>query len=768
MKTIRCKFICLFILSFVCIEIFGEENLYDVLGVRKTATQKEIKQAYKNQAMEWHPDKNKDPMAADKFTKINEAYETLGDPERRSQYDKFGYTSAKDHRQQSRGSPFGDPFHGDPFEGFFHNFHNFKFNFGGSGFTDSFIEKNEINMRVYETKIVPESHQKPYILYAYAEFCYECVNLEPVLERLFKEFESVGIGMGTFHAGRVQRLAVELKISRVPRIVAVINGRTSDFRGHVTLHNLRQFVRNLFPKTLIQPLNDEKLDKFLDGWEDNHMRGVFFSPKEEISAMYLAPAFYYKSFVTFGHVNTNADDVYKTLKRFNLHSGHKSLLMFNEDAQSPVASLSMQQISRSTIDEVIEANKFLLLPRISSQSYFEELCPAEVKAKRKKLCIVLISKKAEESERKKFRRYLRKSMFLNNERVRFTYIYEETQSNVIQTLNKNEDTENKKTMKNVVIIWRVERNHLSYEWLKNALTKEEDIYNLREELEGRVQQLLNSDQSLAFKTILPDFHNEHSLHLFIRILHRFHNWGERVLIFVTSMDPITVLTVFMAFAMMFGIGYFMSAMAAIEEEQLREKQPRQYKPRPPSRTPDQKRVNLYELTPDSYDTLVLNSEAGLTMVVLINDESGSKLLSKFKDIVLPLTRYSGLSFSFLRLESYIGWYQHLLEDSVGHKVRMENININNCIGTVLALNGIRKYYYIYQPKKARKWIRQNNKNVPSAIGMFDSDENSDSDQDSRVILVEELLDGLLDWFDKVFDGSQRKIRITAWPDLRAV
>lgn len=64
-----------------------------------------------------------------------------------------------------------------------------------------------------------------------------------------------------------------------------------------------------------------------------------------------------------------------------------------------------------------------------------------------RLCIVLISKKAEESERKKFRRYLRKSMFLNNERVRFTYIYEETQSNVIQTLNKNEDTENKKTMK---------------------------------------------------------------------------------------------------------------------------------------------------------------------------------------------------------------------------------------------------------------------------------------------------------------------------------
>lgn len=83
---------------------------------------------------------------------------------------------------------------------------------------------------------------------------------------------------------------------------------------------------------------------------------------------------------------------------------------------------------------------------------------------------------------------------------------------------------------------------------------------------------------------------------------------------------------------------------------------------------------------------------------------------------------------------------------------MENININNCIGIVLVFNGICKYYYIYQLKKVRKWIRQNNKNVFSVIGMFDFDENSDSDQDSRVIFVEEFLDGFLDWFDKVFDG----------------
>lgn len=62
----------------------------------------------------------------------------------------------------------------------------------------------------------------------------------------------LGVGMGTFHAGRVQRLAVELRITRVPRILAVMNGRVTEFRGQKSLHSLRQFVRELFPQKLIQ------------------------------------------------------------------------------------------------------------------------------------------------------------------------------------------------------------------------------------------------------------------------------------------------------------------------------------------------------------------------------------------------------------------------------------------------------------------------------------------------------------------------------------
>lgn len=73
----------------------SKKDYYEVLGVTKTASEDELKKAYRKLARKYHPDVNRDnpKEAEEKFKEINEAYEVLSNPERRAQYDQFGHAA---------------------------------------------------------------------------------------------------------------------------------------------------------------------------------------------------------------------------------------------------------------------------------------------------------------------------------------------------------------------------------------------------------------------------------------------------------------------------------------------------------------------------------------------------------------------------------------------------------------------------------------------------------------------------------------------------
>jgi molecular chaperone DnaJ len=127
-----------------------KRDYYEVLGVSKTASDAEIKAAYKKLAIKYHPDRNPgDKEAEEKFKEAAEAYDVLHDPDKRKRYDQFGFAGMNGQGGFGGGagmsmddifSMFGDIFGGGSFGGGFGDFSGFS-GFGGSRSGGRHVEK---------------------------------------------------------------------------------------------------------------------------------------------------------------------------------------------------------------------------------------------------------------------------------------------------------------------------------------------------------------------------------------------------------------------------------------------------------------------------------------------------------------------------------------------------------------------------------------------------------------------------------------------------
>jgi molecular chaperone DnaJ len=109
----------------------GQRDYYEILGVPRDADEKAIKGAYRQLALKYHPDRNKDPDAAEHFKEITQAFAVLSDPEKRTRYDTYGHAGMAGFSPEDLfgGIDFGDLFRGQGLD------------FGG-GIFDSFFGRH--------------------------------------------------------------------------------------------------------------------------------------------------------------------------------------------------------------------------------------------------------------------------------------------------------------------------------------------------------------------------------------------------------------------------------------------------------------------------------------------------------------------------------------------------------------------------------------------------------------------------------------------------
>ena len=470
---------------------------YGILGVGRSASTQEIRKQYKKLAKEWHPDKNKSPEAEAKFIEISKAYELLSDSERRRKYDSHGIT---EENQQPRGGGggFGGFHRGgfDPFESFFDDFFDdrphgggggFHFNFGGRGGGRRHQEedqqrsfhKHRIDSHTYYNKVLPDSTWKPYVIMFHSDWCFMCMRVEPIWTRLVEELEPVGFGIATIHAQYERELTRKLGTRELPHMIVLMDNKVMHYKEpQFSAIKALEFVRGRFANRLVEAIDDSNVDSFLSGWMDNRIRVLLFGHVQVTRLRYLTTAFKYRDRAAIGYVRLSDHKAKKTIKRFGVPTSAQTdtLLLFHEKHPSdadhvPVASMSMKDLGISTMSEVIDANLFLQLPRLSSQSIFDALCPVESSRQQKRLCVTLVTQESSE-EHERYRQALRdfslEHMF-SPDRVRFTYVLMEKQLEFVNSLTAEQKKKGgdvpDPTLK-IAIIWRRGNNKLKFEWVK--------------------------------------------------------------------------------------------------------------------------------------------------------------------------------------------------------------------------------------------------------------------------------------------------------------
>uniref|UniRef100_A0A665WXY4 DnaJ homolog subfamily C member 16 n=1 Tax=Echeneis naucrates TaxID=173247 RepID=A0A665WXY4_ECHNA len=733
--------IFLLILSVHLVNTASDYDPYKILGVSRSASQAEIKRAYKSLAREWHPDKNKDPKAEDMFIKISKSYEILSNEERRSNFDRYG--------QMDDNQPFGQSQH----QGFrsFHNSFYFDesfFHFPRSrDFADS---KYLLHHAQFNSDVLPDSHRRPYLIKVTSEWCFACIHIEPVWKETVQELEPLGVGIGVVDLGYERRLVNQLGAHRAPSIIGLVNGRVTFFHQAVVREHLRQFIEDLMPNKLVEKITDNNYLSFLDSWHaENKPSVLLFDQVPVVPLLYKLTAFAFRDYVRFGFVDQGDMHCTRLLRQFNINTYAPTMLLFKEYTEKPVDIIQARGMKRQIMDEFVSNNKFLQVPRLVNQQLFDELCPVKQFHRRRKYCVLLIT-----GEDPAFvagnKAFLDFASANRKDILRFAYVYQSQQQPLCHVLLHNQASLSPQV---VILERRSQAGKVLYRSVSGGWNgSEEDKYRLHEQLE-----LLQKDPAyLSSDATLPELNNEMAPIFIIQWMNAAYDYIIQIyddLLYSNWREMMPILSlIFSALFILFGT----VIIQAFSE-------PGENKPRKPNRPPKKDFVEVTELTDITYiSNLVKLMPGHINVVLVLANVSKNALLRKFAKEVFSFSGTQTLHFSFLNIDKHCNWMPSLLRSTSGvaeSKAQSdEDEETSDYTGHVLALNGHKKYFCLFRPV-----FTGDDPNDSSSESSFSSDNRRKSRSRSRSI--HHKLDRLGLWMERLMEGTLPRLHVPAWPSL---
>lgn len=645
----------LIILLYFCAAFSTYKSPHAVLGLPNSATKSEIQKAYRRLAKKYHPDVSSDPNAEEKFKEVAGAYEALTKEQNDPQNQKQHFQGA--HHQE-----------------FYFNGQRFTFSGGprGGGFEDSSQQKEPnkespiLTVKRFEQEVLPDSYFSVHLVKVTSRWCFLCFEYNRAWPDFIKHFKPYGVRFWELPYD-TSNMKEKVSVYEIPSFLVILSGRVYHFTQSLSLGNIENFILSKVQSVLVmEQVNDRKVDSFVGDFTDYKVKLVFVS--KSFSFSQAMAAYKYKDFYKYGFSSSDDESSRNILQI--LPSSHLSgMIIFKEVYPAISRKENVRNIEQ--MFQIMEVEKRLLLPKISSPKIFDELCSINNDIP----CVMFVLDSKEEF--KALRSLIQGGGLQFKRSFQFSFIYRDAQFQFVESFFPPYPTSN------VLLLKRTSNSHARVKWLPRwDLSDVSVLYKCLKVGKGQL-----TENPVKLGIIL----NEHDPSLLDNIWEFIYFSSENFIgqIHLISLNTwLSITSIITLFCVTFlinndGDNHRQARGGETTSNQRTEQNTFEQS------TPDS--VDVPELTSKSATVLLSSLKSQLTLLIvgdLNNTTSIPPLPVRVVSAKLhELTRKSIYTLAYVSQIKYEGWLFELAERADCRLIQ----------GSVIAVNFNKKYFHFFTP-----------------------------------------------------------------------